>query len=124
MNATQHKPRLSPELHNVLALAALLERLEHSLEPVAPAQYQAVAQRLAGALRGQSPSPVLQAILAAHPPAAEVYENVRYEHAGLCLAPLDAATQAELRTREALDRVAARREPLPPAADVPRQPGG
>jgi hypothetical protein len=107
MNATQQKPRLSADLHNVLALASLLERLEHSLEPVAPEQYRVVARRLGEALREVQPGPVLQAILAAHPPAAEVYENLRYEHAGLCLAPIEAATQAELRAREALARAAA-----------------
>ncbi len=75
-------------------------------------QYRAVARRLAQAL-AEVPAEresrrALQALMAAMPAVAEVYENLHYAHAGLCCEPLMAAARAEVATRELIARLSAR----------------
>lgn len=92
------------ELAPVRVLAALLERLEHSAIPVDAAQYRAVVARLDAALRTAKPSDALRDLLAEHPAASELYENTRYEVAGLCRSPLDASVAAEQQARTVIQR--------------------
>jgi hypothetical protein len=80
-------------------LAALLERLERSTVPVDPAQYASVVERLSSALREVKPDEALGTLLAAHPAAAELYENTHYDVAGLCRSPLDLSVAAEQKAR-------------------------
>ena len=89
----------------LLVLAALLERLDRSAVPVDPAQYRTVADRLLQALRDAKPGDELGTLLSNHPAAAEMYENMHYELAGLCRSPLDAALAAEIQARTALQQV-------------------
>ena len=96
-------PRSAPaSLTVILTLAQLLEYLERSSAPVAADQYRAVVRHLATALAGLRLDAWLQAVLDAHPATAELYENLNYDHAGLCRAPLDAATTAEIEARAAI----------------------
>lgn len=88
--------------HAVL-LAHDLERMERG-HPDA-GQYRLVAQRLAAALDQVQDTDVLQPLLQASPAAAAIYENLRYQHAGLCRAPLEAALAAEQSARAAIARV-------------------
>lgn len=97
-------------LHHLAMLASLFERLDRGAGPVDAAQYHAVVERLSAALAAEMPADALQAVLAAYPATAELYENLHYAQAGLCRAPLDAAVVAERAAREALERV--RRAPL------------
>jgi len=99
---------LPARLQTVAALAQLLEKLDRSAERVDAAQYRVVALKLADLLAQVEPDAALHQLLGVFPSAAEVYENVRYEHAGLCLAPLETALNAEMRARSAIDRAAAR----------------
>jgi DNA-directed RNA polymerase specialized sigma24 family protein len=46
----------------------------------------------------------LGALLDTHPAAAELYENVNYQYAGLCRSALDASLAAEQLAKEALNR--------------------
>lgn len=102
-------------LETVVVLAGLLERLERHLPGIDADQYQAVVQRLGRALEAPAlPAEALDAVLAAHPAAAELYENRHYELAGLCRSPLEAAVAAETLARDALRR-AARHQPEPSA---------
>jgi hypothetical protein len=102
-------PRSAPAgLTVILTLAQLLERMERTSAPVAADQYRAVVRHLATALGGARLDPWLQAVLDAHPATAELYENLNYDQAGLCLTPLDAAMAAEIEAREAIS--AARRQ--------------
>ncbi len=103
MNATQSKTG-SSKATIAITLARLFERLEHSPVRVDADQYRLVASRLAEALSAVEPGAPLQALLEASPAAAEIYENLNYQHAGLCRSPLDAALAAEVRSREILDR--------------------
>ncbi len=107
MNATPSKS-LSEPLGSVLALAHLLERLERSTQPVSAEQYRSVVDRLSQALARVPAGDALQAVLGAHPAAAELYENMNYQHAGLCRSPLDQALGAELKAREAIGRASRR----------------
>jgi hypothetical protein len=107
MNAKVLKPVAIPaSLTVVAALAQLLQRLELSPVPVAADQYRSVVQRLTEALREAPSGEALDALLAALPAAAELYENLNYQHAGLCRSPLEASLNAELAARQAIARVA------------------
>jgi hypothetical protein len=107
MHATPHPHAAAAQLQTVAALAQLLERLDRSAEHVDAAQYRGVALRLAELLAQATPGPLLDRLLSALPSAAEVYENLRYEHAGLCRTPLETALNTELQARAAIDRAAA-----------------
>lgn len=85
-------------------LAELLERLEHSAEPVGPEQYRSVALHLVDELHERQSDTALQALLDTHPAAAEVYENVNYQYAGLCRSPLERSLDAERQARQAIAR--------------------
>jgi hypothetical protein len=99
-------------LGTVALLGRLLQRLEQQPRRVTAQQYRAVAQRLAQALADvpadDESQRALRALMTALPALAEVYENLHYEHAGLCRTPLVAAACAEVAARDAIARAAAR----------------
>ncbi|ABE44277.1 hypothetical protein Bpro_2356 [Polaromonas sp. JS666] len=82
----------------------MLERLEHSAEPVGAEQYLSVVQHLVTELGEVEPGMALGALLDTHPAAAELYENVNYQYAGLCRSALDASLAAEREAKEAIHR--------------------
>lgn len=91
------QPIQIPEnLRVVITLAQLLERFERSGQPVSADQYRAVVRHLTEELARREPDPALDAVLKAFPATAEIYENLRYEHAGLCRSPLETSLNAEL----------------------------
>jgi hypothetical protein len=94
MNATHTLPN-KPNLTVTHVLAELLERLEHSKTPVDAAQYQSVVDHLVNELAEVQQGIELGALLDTHPAAAELYENLNYQHAGLCRSSLDASLAAE-----------------------------
>ena len=89
---------------NLLLLARVLERLEHSAEGVDAAQYRSVVNHLASELAVAPQDAALQAVLHACPSAAELYENLNYHHTGLCRAALDDAMASEGTARAAIDK--------------------
>ena len=103
MNAT--KPNLrKTDLTVTHVLAELLERLERSAEPVGAEQYRSVVQHLVSELGVVEPGSALRALLDTHPAAAELYENVNYQYAGLCRSALDASLAAERQAKELMNR--------------------
>lgn len=96
------------------ALARLLEHLERQPGPVGANQYRWIVERLGQELHRARPGPALNALLAAHPATAELYENLYYAQAGLCRHPLDAALSAEQRTTRLLQRL----RTVPPVRDA------
>ncbi len=110
MNTT-NTHSLTSSLTVTHVLAELLERLEHSAVPVGPEQYRSVALHLVNELNEVESDPALHALLDSHPAAAELYENVNYQYAGLCRSPLDFALSAEQQARQAIER--AMRQPNP-----------
>ena len=115
MNTSNPHP-LTASLTVTHVLAELLERLEHSAVPVGPEQYRSVALHLLNELNAVESDAALHALLDTHPAAAEMYENVNYQYAGLCRSPLDFALGAEQQARQAIAR--AMRQPDPGAVDV------
>jgi len=107
MNATPSKT-VPEHLVVVFTLAHVLQRLEGSREPVGAEQYKSVVAHLSDELRKIVPNEEFSALLEAYPAAAELYENLNYEHAGLCRSPLERALAAELKAAAVL-RHAARR---------------
>jgi hypothetical protein len=103
MNAT-NTPAPKTDLAVTHVLAQLLERLEHSAVPVGAEQYRSVVMHLVDEFRDVEPGTGLGQLLDAYPAAAEVYENLNYQHAGLCRSGLDTAMAAELGAREAIGR--------------------
>lgn len=86
---------------NAVLLAQLLERLERGGPPDA-SQYRMVARRLTDELGRVTDVDALNSVLEAHPAAAQLYENMNYQHAGLCRSLLDASLASEQRAREAI----------------------
>ncbi len=95
---------LPPRLHTLATLAALLERLEQGPGSASAGQYRDVARRISVLLAQAEPDEHLDRLLSAAPHTAEIYENLRYELAGLCRAPLTAALDAEIAAATALQR--------------------
>ena len=119
MNATKPNFRKT-DLTVTHVLAALLERLERSAVPVGAEQYRSVVQHLVNELGDVEPGAALGALLDTHPAAAELYENVNYQYAGLCRSALDASLAAERQAKEVLDwamRQAMNRSNTPPKED-------
>lgn len=89
----------------LVTLAHLLERLERSGSSVDAGQYRLVASHLAQALATEAPGERLHAVLRTFPAAAELYENINYQYAGLCRSPLQTALDAEAKAVELIRRL-------------------
>ncbi|HSW06620.1 hypothetical protein [Aquabacterium sp.] len=105
MQATK-RIEVPERLRVLVTLAQLLERLEQGAAPVGAGQYRAVAARLAAELAAVPQDPTLEILLGVFPAMAQMYENLRYEQAGLCRSSLDAAAAAEVETRALIGRMA------------------
>ena len=103
--STPPSQRLPSRLASLATLAALLERLEQQPSSASADQYRQVAQQIAALLANAEPDPFLDALLAAAPASAQIYENLRYENAGLCREPLEKSLNAELAARELIAKV-------------------
>jgi hypothetical protein len=86
-------------------LAAVLQHFENGRLPFQAEQYRAVVSQLKTLMRRSAGSPALQAVLDAHPAAAELYENLHYEQAGLARSPLEQAVSAELEATHFIGRL-------------------
>jgi hypothetical protein len=91
----------------VVTLAQLLEHLENSSAALSADQYRSVVRHLADEFANVEPGPELDAVLKSFPAAAQLYENQRYEQAGLCRSPLELSMNTEQQARSALERIAA-----------------
>ena len=87
---------------NLVTLVQLLRKMERSSVPVDPDQYRSVIAQITAVLRDHPHDAALESLLAAVPELAELYENLNYEHAGLCRSPLEMAVRAEQLARAAL----------------------
>ena len=107
---TSHSPVSPARLAVAVLLSQLLERLDRSPERVGAEQYLSVVRHLTNEFDELGAESSLSALLDAYPSAAELYENLNYQHAGLCRSPLELSLDAELRARKAIEN--ARRGPL------------
>jgi hydrogenase maturation factor HypF (carbamoyltransferase family) len=110
---TSHSTRSPARLAVAVLLSQLLERLDRSAEPVGAAQYRSVVSHLVEELQDLKSDPELGKLLDAFPSAAELYENLNYQFAGLCRSPLEMSLDAEVRARKAIER-ASRIGAVPP----------
>ena len=99
-NSTASPARLAV----AVLLSQLLERLDRSTVPVGAEQYLSVVRHLKEEFDELHSERELTKLLDAFPSAAELYENLNYQHAGLCRSPLDLSLDAELLARQAIDR--------------------
>ncbi|HEX5311114.1 hypothetical protein [Aquabacterium sp.] len=99
---------LPATLQNLVNLSALLERMDRSAQAPNPTQYRQLVQHIEHELALRADDAALSQLLGIFPATAQIYENTRYEVAGLCLSPLDAAVQAEQMARQCLQSLAHR----------------
>lgn len=99
---------------NLVTLVQMLRKLERSRVPVDPEQYRTLVHHISNELRNHPKDAALEMLLASVPELAELYENLQYEHAGLCRSPLEAGVRAEQAARDAI--AAAMRKADGPAA--------
>lgn len=95
---------LSAPMRTAITLAELLQRIEASAQPIGASQYRRLVRHLAQLLDALPPSASLNALLESFPAAAALYENQRYDVAGLCRSPLEASLNSELAARATLDK--------------------
>ncbi len=100
---------LPARLRDLAMLAALLERIERDARRPDPEQYRLLVARIREQLRCLPMDAALDAMLGGFPATAEIYENLRYELAGLCRAPLAHSVGTERAARELIARIG--REP-------------
>jgi hypothetical protein len=99
---------LRSRLETVIALARLLDRVEHSRASVGAEQYRALVQQLQLALTQDLPAEAVSAVLNAYPAAAELYENMHYAQSGLSRSSLDRSVGSELLASQVLAKAAQR----------------
>ena len=104
--ASQSGSKVAPM---VVALAHLLQRLESGPLEASAEQYQLVARKLREELARAPFDGRLDAVLRTYPAAADVYENFRYEVAGLWRAQLDQSANTELQAKKVIEAAAKRR---------------
>ena len=102
---TSHSTQSPARLAVAVLLSQLLERLDRSAEPVGAEQYLSVVRHLKEEFDELGAENRLSALLDAYPSAAELYENLNYQHAGLCRSPLELGLDAELQARRLIERV-------------------
>ncbi len=100
---------LQTRIETLIALARLLDRVEGNAVAVGAEQYRALVRQLTAALAADIPEAAREAILSAHPGAAELYENMHYERSGLSRSGLDRSVAAEMQATAVLHRAAASR---------------
>lgn len=93
--------RLGP----LVVSAAWLQRLEQAQGPGVADQYQALVAQLQRQLADTPLDAELDKLLRAFPALSELYENLRYAHAGLCRQPLEASLNGELAAAALIDRL-------------------
>ena len=102
---TSHLTQSPARLAVAVLLSQLLERLDRSAVPVGAEQYLSVVRHLKNEFEELGTESALSALLDAYPSAAELYENLNYQHAGLCRSPLEPALAAELQARRLIEQV-------------------
>ncbi len=95
---------LPARLNSLATMAGLLERLDRQRSTATAEQYRQVACQVSMLLAQAEPDEHLRALLNIAPASAELYENLRYEMAGLCRTPLERALNAELAATAAIKK--------------------
>jgi len=91
-------------LETLIALARLLQTIEGAPTRAGADQYRALVGKLDEVLAEDLPAEALKQILSHFPATAQLYENLRYEHAGLMNAPLELSVKSEQEASKAIAR--------------------
>ena len=119
MSTPHTTPARDARLSTLVALARLLERIEHSAQARDPGAYRLLVQRIQAVLADDLPEDGRRAVLDAFPATAEIDENLHYAQAGLSRATLDLSVATEMRTAALLARLARKTpEPNPRRGDT------
>jgi hypothetical protein len=113
----EHPLPLPARWQNLARLSFVLQRVEQAGLAPDPAQYRRLVQQITNELverPAHADDPVFQQLLSGFPATAELYENLRYPVAGLCLSPLDRSVQTEELARQALRGLTLARRHLHP----------
>ena len=102
--STTPRETVKNRLENVIALARLLERVETSAVAFSADRYQALVRQLKIALGQELPQDALNAVLGAHPAAAELYENQHYAQSGLSRSSLERSVGSEMLASQLIAR--------------------
>ncbi len=111
-DAAVHMVRIPPTLVDFANLAGLLERIDRGNVAPEPAQYRRLVERIIDELRRRAMDPSLKDVIACFPSAAQLYENLNYEVAGLCMSPLERSVETEQAARRVLQSLVTRRSSL------------
>ncbi len=87
---------------NLVLLAQILERLEQGGRAIDADQYRVLVSRITDELKATPHDAGLDAVLENFPTVSELYENLNYEHAGLCRSALEPGLAAEVAARAAI----------------------
>lgn len=82
-------------IEDLARVSTMLATVEGSGKRFDPAQYRSLARSVTETLKFAPPGVELDIVLKTFPATAALYENLNYEHAGLCRAPLDASMASE-----------------------------
>ncbi len=104
--STARTIQIPERLRVLVTLAGLLERLEVDVQAGGAGQYQSVVRHLSDELGRLEGDDGLQMVLGMFPASSELYENMRYDQAGLCRSPLEMSLNSELQARAEIDRIA------------------
>lgn len=100
--------RIPASLIDLANLAGVLERIDRSSVAPAPAQYRRLVDRIIVELEQREADPALKSVLGCFPSTAELYENMHYEVAGLCMNSLERSVDSEQAARHILRSFAIR----------------
>ncbi|MCU0923228.1 MAG: hypothetical protein MUF16_23385 [Burkholderiaceae bacterium] len=109
MKTSQSNSAPAAKFAVAVLLSQLLERLDRSAGPVGAEQYRSVVRHLGEEFDALQSDAGLSRLLDAFPSAAELYENLNYQHAGLCRSPLALSLASEQQALAVIER--ARRAP-------------
>ncbi len=102
--------QLPERLRVVVTLAGLLEKIEADPRAGGADQYRSIVRHLVDELGRLETDTALEWVLGVFPATSDLYENLRYQQAGLCRTPLELSLNSELEARAVIDR-ASRRKP-------------
>ncbi len=106
--SSPHVESIRASVHTAFSLAHVLEHIERSGGSVDAESYRNVVTRLKEALSGPLPDVALAAVLRTYPSAAELYENMTYETAGLSCSSVERNVSSEVLAAQAIERVSHR----------------
>lgn len=106
---TSYSERPPVGLEDLTRLAAVLVTVDRSGQRFDAGQYRGLVEQIKSVLKATPAGAALEAVLEAFPAIAVLYENLNYEHAGLCRSPLELSLASERQAVGAIAKAMKRR---------------